>query len=47
MTPALPDQRLAQLRESVKGYADLEKVAAEFRGWAAMVETARKPEEKQ
>lgn len=33
--------RLNQLRQSVKGYRELEKVAAEFRGRAAMTIPAR------
>jgi hypothetical protein len=33
--------RLNQLRQSVKGYRELEKAAAEFRGKAAMTVPAR------
>lgn len=40
-TGRLFPSRLNQLRQSVKGYRDLEKVAAEFRGKAAMTIPAR------
>lgn len=36
--------RIEQLRDSVRGYRELEKAAAEFRGRAAMVRWSRSTE---